>query len=70
MRKSFTTKYGYGDRVYLKTKPDEIRVIVGFVVRQKSVEYLSKVGDDEFCNRDVEIESANSKVFKVKGFIK
>ena len=76
MRKSFTVKYDYGESVCLKTKPSEIRVICGFIIRQKSVEYLLKQGDEEFCHREVEIEKVrrqriikrSSGEFVVKGF--
>ena len=47
MRKSFTTSFDYGDPVTLKTEPDTVRVVNGFLVRKGSVMIGLARGDDE-----------------------
>lgn len=67
MRKSFTTKYDYGDKVYLKTEPSKIRVVTGFLVRPHSVIY-GITNEDESWHSAEELEP--EKIVKVKGFSK
>jgi len=67
MRKSFTTSFDYGDSVTLKTEPDTVRVVNGFLVRKGSVMIGLARGDDESWHQMTEIIEAK-KIFKVKGF--
>ena len=68
MKKTITVQFDYGETVVLKTKPDEVRIVSGFLVRPKNITYGLVLGEEESWHQDLGIESLSSKVFKVKGF--
>lgn len=69
MKKTITVNFNFGDTVVLKTKPDEVRIVSGFLVRPKNITYGLVSGEDETWHQDIEIEAVGAKVFKVKGFV-
>ena len=70
MRKTFTVKYSISDPVVLKTQPDQVRIVSGYLIREKAVTYGLVLGDNETWHQDIEIEPANAKIFQVRRFHK
>ena len=69
MRKVISVAFREGESVYLKAAPETIRIISGYLVRQKSVTYGLAKEDEETWHQEVEIEKLPGKVV-VKGFKK
>jgi len=69
MRKVISVAFREGEIVYLKAAPETIRIISGYLVRQKSVTYGLAKEDEETWHQEVEIEKLPGKVV-VKGFKK
>ena len=70
MKKTINVKFNYEDKVVLKTQPEVVRIISGYLIRPKNITYGLACGEEETWHQEIEIETANSKVFKVKGFQK
>lgn len=68
MKKTINVKFNYEERVFLKTAPDNVGIITGYLLRPKTVTYGINFGEEEVWHMDIELESATSKIFKVKGF--
>jgi len=66
MKKYFTTEFDFGQKVFLKTEPETIRMVTGFLVNKDSVMVGLKKGEDMTFHDMYEVESC--KVFKIKGF--
>lgn len=67
-RRVISVAFLEGERVYLKTEPDKLRIISGgYLVRQKSVTYGLAGSEEETWHQEVEIEKLPGKVV-VKGF--
>lgn len=69
MRKVISVAFREGESVYLKAAPETVRIISGYLVRQKSVTYGLAGADEETWHQEVEIEKLPGKVV-VKGFKK
>lgn len=69
MRKVISVAFREGESVYLKAAPETVRIISGYLVRQKSVTYGLAGGEEETWHQEVEIEKLPGKVV-VKGFKK
>ena len=69
MRKVISVAFREGESVYLKAAPETVRIISGYLVRQKSVTYGLAGADEETWRQEVEIEKLPGKVV-VKGFKK
>lgn len=67
MRKVISVAFREGEQVYLKTEPDKLRIISGYLVRQKSVTYGLAGSEEETWHQEVEIAKLPCKVV-VKGF--
>lgn len=67
MRKSFNTRFDYGDPVVLNSDPDVIRIVTGYLVRKGSLMIGLTLRDDESFHLDADIKTVQ-KPFKVKGF--
>lgn len=67
MRKVISVAFREGESVYLKAAPETVRIISGYLVRQKSVTYGLAGGEEETWHQEVEIEKLPGKVV-VKGF--
>lgn len=51
-----TTKYGFGDTVYLKTDPEQFpRMVTGFDVKPNGILYLLSFGSGNSYHYDIEI---------------
>jgi hypothetical protein len=67
MRKVISVAFREGESVYLKAAPETVRIVSGYLVRQKSVTYgLAKEGEETW-HQESEIERIKGKVV-VKGF--
>jgi len=69
MRKVISVAFREGESVYLKAAPETVRIVSGYLVRQKSVTYGLAKEDEETWHQEVEIEKLPGKVV-VKGFKK
>ena len=69
MRKVISVAFREGESVYLKAAPETVRIISGYLVRQKSITYGLAKEDEETWHQEVEIEKLPGKVV-VKGFKK
>jgi len=67
MRKVISVAFREGESVYLKAAPETVRIVSGYLVRQKSVTYGLAKEDEETWHQEVEIEKLPGKVV-VKGF--
>lgn len=67
MRKVISVAFAEGESVYLKTEPEKVKIVSGYLVRQKSVTYGLAGGEEETWHQEVEIEKLPGKVV-VKGF--
>ena len=67
MRKVISVAFREGESVYLKVSPDVMRVVSGYLVRQKSVTYGLAKEDEETWHQECEIERIKGAVV-VKGF--
>ena len=67
MRKVISVAFREGESVYLKVAPESIRIISGYLVRQKSVTYGLAKEDEETWHQEVEIARLKGEVV-VKGF--
>jgi hypothetical protein len=67
MRKVISVAFREGESVYLKVAPESIRIISGYLVRQKSVTYGLAKEDEETWHQECEIERIKGAVV-VKGF--
>lgn len=67
MAKVISVAFNEGESVYLKAAPETVRIISGYLVRQKSVTYGLAGGEEETWHQEVEIEKLPGKVV-VKGF--
>lgn len=67
MRKVISVAFREGESVCLKAAPETVRIISGYLVRQKSVTYGLAGGEEETWHQEVEIEKLPGKVV-VKGF--
>jgi len=67
MRKVISVAFREGEQVYLKTEPDKLRIISGYLVRQKFVTYGLAGSEEETWHQEVEIEKLPGKVV-IKGF--
>ena len=67
MRKVISVAFLEGESVYLKVAPESIRIISGYLVRQKSVTYGLAKEDEETWHQEVEIARLKGEVV-VKGF--
>lgn len=56
-----------GDPVILRAKPETLRIITGYILRDKSVVYGLSDGENESWHQDYEIEPT-AKAPKIKGF--
>jgi hypothetical protein len=68
-----SVKYKIGQNVVLKAEPDKVRTITGYLVRSNNgknyfITYGVGGGTDETWQTEVELECANAKIVKVKGF--
>ena len=69
MRKVISVAFRAVESVYLKAAPETVRIISGYLVRQKSVTYGLAKEDEETWHQEGEIERVKGKVV-VKGFKK
>jgi hypothetical protein len=60
------TSFNIGDAVQLKTQVGIMRIVTGYVVRQKQVSYFVTEGANETCHQDFELELVKRE--KIKGF--
>lgn len=69
MRKVISVAFREGESIYLKAAPETVRIVSGYLVRQKSVTYGLAKEDEETWHQECEIEKLPGKVV-VKGFKK
>jgi ribosomal protein L21E len=68
MRKTITVKYNQGDLVTLKSEPDVIRTISGYLIKGRNITYgLAKGAEEESWHVEDEISPVKKNVI-VKGF--
>ena len=67
MRKLLSVAFNEGVSVYLKAAPETIRIVSGYLVRQKSVTYGLAKEDEETWHQECEIERLRGNVV-IKGF--
>lgn len=69
MKKVLNIMFCEGSKVVLKTDPVNVRVVSGFLVRGKNIQYGLTKGDEETFHYAVEIEPTQvTGSFKVRGF--
>lgn len=68
MRKTINVKFHIGDKVTLESEPDVIRVVSGYLVRERSVSYLLDLKGDEAAFEGAVISKKKNII--VKGFKK
>jgi len=67
MRKVISVAFREGEMVYLKAAPEIMRVVSGYLVRQKSVTYGLAKEDEETWHQECEIARLRGNVV-IKGF--
>ena len=67
MRKVINVAFAEGESVYLKTEPEKVKIVSGYLVRQKSVTYGIAGEEDETWHQECEIARLMGNVV-IKGF--
>ena len=67
MRKVISVAFREGESVYLKAAPETVRIVSGYLVRQKSVTYGLAKEDEETWHQECEIERPRGNVV-IRGF--
>jgi hypothetical protein len=58
MRKIISVAFNEGESVYLKAAPETIRIVSGYLVRQKSVTYGLAKEDEETWHRNARLKGS------------
>ena len=67
IRKTIMVAFREGEQVYLKAAPETVRIVSGYLVRQKSVTYGLAKEDEETWHQECEIARLRGNVV-IKGF--
>ena len=67
MIKKFKTEFQFGETVFLRTQPDTLRVVSGFLLRPGNVTIGLACGESESWHQMNEVAPMHRTV-KVKGF--